>query len=128
MHQPSFYSQRFQRFIKDIVFKREDISKSTISLDNGAAICEKIVMTELMASIQLGIFRSVSQVIHHSCVSHGPLQCKDRNIMVKDFEVIETISYPKNGSEITPEHNYRDFQFQAYAPFAFDKFPIEIDP
>ena len=87
---------------------------------------EKNVPTELMGSIQLGIFASVSSVTNKYQGEPKSLQSKDRHVLVKDFEVIETISFPKCGSEITPQHNYRAFQFQAYSPFAFDNFRRQL--
>lgn len=48
-----------------------------------------------------------------------------------DFFEIETISFPENGSTVTPAHHYNEFRFKIYAPIAFrhfrDLFGIQPD-
>lgn len=48
-----------------------------------------------------------------------------------DFFEIETISFPENGSNLTPAHHYNEFRFKIYAPIAFryfrDLFGIQPD-
>ena len=36
-----------------------------------------------------------------------------------DFEVVETVEFPADGSTITPAHKHRDFTFKTYSPVAF---------
>lgn len=48
-----------------------------------------------------------------------------------DFWEVETISFPADGSNITPAHHYSEFRFKIYAPIAFryfrDLFGIQPD-
>lgn len=48
-----------------------------------------------------------------------------------DFFEIETISFPENGSNLTPAHHFNEFRFKIYAPIAFryfrDLFGIQPD-
>ena len=43
---------------------------------------------------------------------------------MKDFMSIETVSFTKDGCGLdkTPAHNYTEFRFRTFAPFAFKKF------
>ena len=42
---------------------------------------------------------------------------------MKDFMSIETVSFTKDGGlDKTPAHNYTEFRFRTFAPFAFKKF------
>lgn len=74
-----------------------------------------------MYSMQLGIGYSV-----------GSLASKpERDLLMRDFMEIETVHFPKSGSQITPAHHYTDFIFSTYSPFAFrffrDLFRIQPD-
>ena len=42
-----------------------------------------------------------------------------RDILMTDFEVVDTVEFPANGSDCTPAHKYRDFTFKTYSPEAF---------
>ena len=95
-----------------VFIKRRSESFESLHYDDIPS--EEGVPTQLIGSIQLGIFAGVSHA-----GNHNPSPSKDRNVLLKDFEEIETISFPKRGSEITPPHNYRDFRFQSHAPFTF---------
>lgn len=48
-----------------------------------------------------------------------------------DFWELETISFPPEGSSLTPAHHYSEFRFKIYAPIAFryfrDLFGIQPD-
>lgn len=48
-----------------------------------------------------------------------------------DFWEMETISFPPEGSSMTPAHHYSEFRFKIYAPIAFryfrDLFGIQPD-
>ena len=74
-----------------------------------------------MGSIQLGIQASIG----------GLANSPDRDILMQDFETVETTPFPKNGSKQTPAHPYADFTFRTYAPVAFryfrDLFGIQPD-
>ncbi|MED6236150.1 Phosphatidylinositol 4-phosphate 5-kinase type-1 alpha, partial [Ataeniobius toweri] len=66
----------------------------------------------LRAAIQLGITHTV-----------GSLNQKaERDVLLQDFEVVESIFFPSEGSNLTPGHHYGDFRFKTYAPIAFRYF------
>ncbi|XP_055373566.1 phosphatidylinositol 4-phosphate 5-kinase type-1 beta-like [Condylostylus longicornis] len=87
----------------------------------GEITYKKIQTSHIMGSIQLGIQHTV-----------GSLASKPkRDLLMNDFCEIETISFPPDGSSITPAHHYSDFRFKIYAPIAFryfrDLFGIQPD-
>lgn len=41
---------------------------------------------------------------------------------MKDFAIVETVTFPNAGSNITPAHPYSDFKFKTYSPVAFRYF------
>lgn len=41
---------------------------------------------------------------------------------MNDFWELETITFPPDGSSITPAHYYVEFRFKIYAPIAFRYF------
>ena len=94
----------------------------------GIVTYKKIATSELMGSIQLGLHYVIGK-INSNTVCTGSLKRK-RDVLLKDFAVLETATFPKSGSAITPAHNYKEFQFQSYAPVAFDNFRLiyDIDP
>lgn len=65
-----------------------------------------------MESIQLGISISIS----------GLASKPERDILMKDFMMVETVPFPKTGSQTTPAHRYNEFKFKTYAPNAFRHF------
>ncbi|CAG2219397.1 PIP5K [Mytilus edulis] len=68
--------------------------------------------SELMAAIQLGIGQSV-----------GGLSSKpERDVLMQDFAVVESVFFPSEGSNLTPAHHLSDFRFKTYAPIAFRYF------
>jgi len=48
-----------------------------------------------------------------------------------DFWEIESITFPPEGSSLTPAHHYSEFRYKIYAPIAFryfrDLFGIQPD-
>lgn len=54
-----------------------------------------------------------------------------RDLLMMDFWEMETISFPPDGSSMTPAHHYSEFRFKIYAPIAFryfrDLFGIQPD-
>uniref|UniRef100_A0A668AAK6 Phosphatidylinositol-4-phosphate 5-kinase, type I, gamma b n=1 Tax=Myripristis murdjan TaxID=586833 RepID=A0A668AAK6_9TELE len=63
-------------------------------------------------AIQLGIGYTV-----------GNLSSKpERDVLMQDFYVVESIFFPSEGSNLTPAHHYPDFRFKTYAPVAFRYF------
>ncbi|XP_070230025.1 phosphatidylinositol 4-phosphate 5-kinase type-1 gamma isoform X2 [Bos mutus] len=63
-------------------------------------------------AIQLGIGYTV-----------GNLSSKpERDVLMQDFYVVESIFFPSEGSNLTPAHHFQDFRFKTYAPVAFRYF------
>ncbi|VDN58148.1 unnamed protein product [Dracunculus medinensis] len=78
----------------------------------GEVSYKRVPTNALMGAIQLGIANSI-----------GSLASKPkRDLLLQDFDVIETVSFPPGGSQMTPSHGYGDFKFQTYAPVAFRTF------
>ncbi|XP_071489957.1 phosphatidylinositol 4-phosphate 5-kinase type-1 alpha-like isoform X1 [Diadema antillarum] len=81
----------------------------------GETTYKKTSSSTLMAAIQLGIGHSV-----------GGLSAKkdqrERDVLLQDFTVVESVFFPSEGSNITPAHSYPEFRFKTYAPIAFRYF------
>lgn len=89
--------------------------------EGGEITYKKIQTSTIMGSIQLGIQHTV-----------GSLASKPkRDLLMMDFCEIESISFPPEGSTLTPAHHFTEFRFKIYAPIAFryfrDLFGIEPD-
>ncbi|XP_024154386.1 phosphatidylinositol-4-phosphate 5-kinase, type I, beta a isoform X1 [Oryzias melastigma] len=66
----------------------------------------------LKGAIQLGIGYAV-----------GNLSSKpDRDVLMQDFSMVETVFLPSEGSTLTPAHHFPDFRLKTYAPLAFRYF------
>jgi 1-phosphatidylinositol-4-phosphate 5-kinase len=65
-----------------------------------------------MGSIQLGIANSLGRLGQRG----------ERDLLLQDFGVVETVYFPSEGSDKTPSHSYGDFRFKAYAPIGFRYF------
>ncbi|KAF7661639.1 hypothetical protein LDENG_00257060 [Lucifuga dentata] len=66
----------------------------------------------LKGAIQLGIGYAV-----------GNLSSKpDRDVLIKDFSVVESVFLPSEGSNLTPAHHFPNFHLKTYAPLAFRYF------
>ncbi|XP_069369238.1 phosphatidylinositol-4-phosphate 5-kinase, type I, beta a isoform X1 [Paralichthys olivaceus] len=66
----------------------------------------------LKEAIQLGISYAV-----------GNLSSKpDRDVLMQDFSVVESVFLPSEGSNLTPAHHFPDFRLKTYAPLAFRYF------
>lgn len=54
-----------------------------------------------------------------------------RDLLMMDFWEIESITFPPEGSSLTPAHHYSEFRYKIYAPIAFryfrDLFGIQPD-
>ncbi|XP_064645801.1 uncharacterized protein LOC135499086 isoform X5 [Lineus longissimus] len=73
--------------------------------------------SELMAAIQLGIGQSI-----------GGLSSKpERDVLMQDFTIVDSVFFPGEGSNLTPAHHYSDFRFKTYAPMAFRYFREMFD-
>ena len=118
---------------RNSLFRRSKRVKSKLGHrreEDGVVSYKKIVTSELMGSIQLGLTHVIG--MYNKWNSHtestetghyrfGTLE-KKRDVLITDFKLIETTSFPKSGSSTTPAHYYKEFQFGCYAPFVFHKF------
>ncbi|XP_077645564.1 phosphatidylinositol 4-phosphate 5-kinase type-1 alpha-like [Lonchura striata] len=78
----------------------------------GETTYKKTTSSALKGAIQLGITYTV-----------GSLSTKpERDVLMQDFYVVESIFFPSEGSNLTPAHHYNDFRFKTYAPVAFRYF------
>uniref|UniRef100_A0A8D3D2C6 PIPK domain-containing protein n=1 Tax=Scophthalmus maximus TaxID=52904 RepID=A0A8D3D2C6_SCOMX len=79
---------------------------------SGETTYKKTTSSALKGAIQLGIGYTV-----------GNLSSKpERDVLMQDFYVVESIFFPNEGSNLTPAHHYPDFRFKTYAPVAFRYF------
>ncbi|XP_040909922.1 phosphatidylinositol 4-phosphate 5-kinase type-1 alpha-like [Toxotes jaculatrix] len=78
----------------------------------GETTYKKTTSSALKGAIQLGITHTVGSL------SQKP----ERDVLLQDFEVVESIFFPHEGSNLTPAHHYGDFRFKTYAPIAFRYF------
>ncbi|XP_029561402.1 phosphatidylinositol 4-phosphate 5-kinase type-1 gamma-like isoform X1 [Salmo trutta] len=79
---------------------------------SGETTYKKTTSSALKGAIQLGIGYTV-----------GNLRSKpERDVLMQDFYVVESIFFPSEGSNLTPAHHYPDFRFKTYAPVAFRYF------
>ncbi len=82
-------------------------------VDNTGQVSYKKVQTnQLMQSIQLGIEYSIGAMARYD----------ERDLLMQDFMTVETVAFPKNGSQTTPAHSFSDFTFRTVAPLAFRYF------
>ncbi|KAK3577340.1 hypothetical protein CHS0354_008436 [Potamilus streckersoni] len=96
--------QTFREKEKKIGHRRVD--------EKGQVTFKKKTTSELMQAIQLGIGQSI-----------GGLSSKpDRDLLLQDFGVVESVFFPSEGSNMTPAHHCSDFRFKTYAPIAFRYF------
>uniref|UniRef100_A0AAV2MRJ3 PIPK domain-containing protein n=1 Tax=Knipowitschia caucasica TaxID=637954 RepID=A0AAV2MRJ3_KNICA len=114
---------------KELVDSRVvSLSKMSTTTENGMGgstgrekTYKKTTSSALKGAIQLGIGYTV-----------GNLTSKpDRDVLMQDFYVVESVFLPSEGSNLTPAHHYPDFRFKTYAPLAFryfrDLFGIKPD-
>uniref|UniRef100_A0A7E4ZYU9 PIPK domain-containing protein n=1 Tax=Panagrellus redivivus TaxID=6233 RepID=A0A7E4ZYU9_PANRE len=78
----------------------------------GEVSYKRVPSNALMGAIQLGIANSLGSLANRP----------HRDILVQDFEVIEEVAFPTEGTQTTPSHKYEDFRFKTYAPIAFRYF------
>ena len=74
-----------------------------------------------MGSIQLGINVAVGSM------AGAP----DRDVLMQDFNEVAITTFPRDGSNLTPAHEFSVFKFKSYADVAFryfrDLFKIKAD-
>ncbi|XP_066530918.1 phosphatidylinositol-4-phosphate 5-kinase, type I, alpha, a [Hoplias malabaricus] len=78
----------------------------------GETTYKKTTSSALKGAIQLGITYTVGSL------SQKP----ERDVLMQDFEEVESIFFPSEGSNLTPGHHHGDFRFKTYAPIAFRYF------
>ncbi|XP_066577428.1 phosphatidylinositol-4-phosphate 5-kinase, type I, alpha, a isoform X2 [Amia ocellicauda] len=78
----------------------------------GETTYKKTTSSALKGAIQLGITHTVGSLS----------QKAERDVLMQDFVVVESIFFPGEGSNLTPAHQYSDFRFKTYAPIAFRYF------
>ncbi|XP_061110606.1 phosphatidylinositol 4-phosphate 5-kinase type-1 alpha-like isoform X2 [Conger conger] len=78
----------------------------------GETTYKKTTSSALRGAIQLGITHTVGSLS----------QKAERDVLMQDFVVVESIFFPSEGSNLTPAHRYSDFRFKTYAPIAFRYF------
>ncbi|TUN30348.1 Phosphatidylinositol 4-phosphate 5-kinase type-1 beta [Bagarius yarrelli] len=82
---------------------------SNIVLSGGSTLLRA---EAVKGAIQLGV-----------AFTEGNLTSKpDRDVLMQDFYVVESVFFPSEGSNLTPGHHYPDFRFKIYAPLAFRYF------
>merc|ERR1711935_39691 len=95
------------------------IGKRKEDLKTGDVYYKEAPQDSISGALQLGITHSIGS--HQS----------DRDVLIQDFEIIETIQFPQCGTTVTPSHNFGDFRFKSYAPLAFryfrDIFDISVE-
>ncbi|XP_053133951.1 phosphatidylinositol 4-phosphate 5-kinase type-1 alpha isoform X4 [Hemicordylus capensis] len=94
-------------------YSSQTIRKGHRGVDStGETTYKKTTSSALKGAIQLGITHTV-----------GSLSTKpERDVLMQDFYVVESIFFPGEGSNLTPAHHYNDFRFKTYAPVAFRYF------
>ncbi|XP_042559037.1 phosphatidylinositol 4-phosphate 5-kinase type-1 alpha-like [Clupea harengus] len=87
----------------------------------GETTYKETTASDLEGAIQLGISYTVQEAS----------RMDQREVLIQDFEVMESVYFPRKGSKWTPPHHYKDFHFKIYAPFGFfyfrEKFGIPPD-
>jgi len=98
--------------------KQKKIGHRRVDANTGQTTYKKTSSSALSSCIQLGITHTAAQ----------PDGIK-RDILMQDFQVLETLEFPTQGSQTTPAHHNGDFTFTCHAPLAFryfrDLFGIE---
>ncbi|KAM8985013.1 phosphatidylinositol 4-phosphate 5-kinase type-1 beta isoform 1-T1 [Ara ararauna] len=98
-----------QDFTMSSVTENGDV---TAGKPNEEKTYKKTASSAIKGAIQLGIGYTV-----------GNLTSKpDRDVLMQDFYVVESVFLPSEGSNLTPAHHYPDFRFKTYAPLAFRYF------
>jgi hypothetical protein len=77
---------------------------------HGVVMYKKFSTDELKKSIQFGIVHYLNEQNRRQL---------DRDLIMQDFQFIETIQFPKAGTSGNPPHSYNDFKLKIYAPNGF---------
>jgi len=92
--------------------KQKRLGHRRVNTSTGETTFKKTSSEALSCCIQLGISHTVAKL------SSKP----ERDVLMQDFQTVESIPFPVNGSNITPAHHHGDFTFSTYAPTAFRYF------
>uniref|UniRef100_A0A8C8EZ78 PIPK domain-containing protein n=1 Tax=Oncorhynchus tshawytscha TaxID=74940 RepID=A0A8C8EZ78_ONCTS len=79
---------------------------------SGSKDYKKPTAAALKGAIQLGIGYAVGNLISKP----------DRDVLMQDFYMVESVFLPSEGSNMTPAHHFPDFRLKTYAPLAFRYF------
>ena len=77
---------------------------------HGVVLYKKVSTDELKKSIQFGIVHFLNEQNRRQM---------DRDLIMQDFNVVETVMFPKAGTSENPPHSYNDFKLKVYAPYGF---------
>ncbi|KAL0985381.1 hypothetical protein UPYG_G00156160 [Umbra pygmaea] len=91
---------------------KKTIGHRGVETNTGETTYKKTTSSALKGAIQLGITHTVGSLS----------QKAERDVLMQDFVVVESIFFPGEGSNLTPAHHYGDFRFKTYAPIAFRYF------
>ncbi|XP_069394094.1 phosphatidylinositol 4-phosphate 5-kinase type-1 alpha-like isoform X2 [Paralichthys olivaceus] len=91
---------------------KKTIGHRGVETTTGETTYKKTTSSALKGAIQLGIAHTVGSLS----------QKAERDVLMQDFVVVESIFFPSEGSNLTPAHHYNDFRFKTYAPIAFRYF------
>lgn len=91
---------------------KKTIGHRGVETTTGETTYKKTTSSALKGAIQLGITHTVGSLS----------QKAERDVLMQDFVVVESIFFPGEGSNLTPAHHYSDFRFKTYAPIAFRYF------
>jgi len=80
--------------------------------EQGQVTYKKIETSQICGSIQKGIGYAIASLASKT----------ERDLLMQDFAMVETTTFPSQGSNITPAHPYSDFKFKTYSPLAFRYF------
>ncbi|XP_025017981.1 phosphatidylinositol 4-phosphate 5-kinase type-1 alpha [Tetranychus urticae] len=104
-------NQTFPTLDRRRTFQERKIGHRRVD-ETGQVTYKKIETSQICGSIQLGIGYAVGSIASKP----------ERDLLMQDFAMVETTSFPASGSNITPAHHFTDFKFKAYAPVAFRYF------
>ena len=90
----------------------QSTSSSRVDSETGEVTYKRVPTSQIINAIQFAITNSIGSL------SKTP----ERDLLVQDFDVIDKLSFPTQGSSSAPSHPYGDFRFKCYAPVAFRYF------
>lgn len=97
--------------------KMKKIGHRRVDSETGAVSYKRIPASGLMVAMQLGIGQAVGYITPK----------ERRDILMKDFDDIDVVHFPAEGSATTVAHRCKDFVFKTYAPRAFRYFREEFE-